>query len=69
MADTIKSAMGKILVLEENLAIVTGALHDLIKLLMQDQTVHAMVAHRGKWKAIIEALESIKQEVDDGSES
>jgi hypothetical protein len=63
MADTVKGNAKKIREQREDLTAVAGNLYDLVKLLMRDQTVPAMVAHRAKWKEVLLNLESIKQEV------
>jgi len=80
MADTVESNTARIEKLEglieqltgtnealrEDLTNVAGIVHDLTKLLMQDKTVPALTAHRGKWKTVLEKLEVIilQEEVD-----
>ncbi len=42
---------------------VAGVVHDLTKLLMDNRTEPALIAHRGKWKKVLERLAVIiKQE-------
>lgn len=65
MADTVKSNAAKIKQLRSDVASIASIAYDLTKLLMQDKSVPALAAHRGKWKTVLNKLETIiKQERD-----
>lgn len=53
---TVKENAAHIERLQSDLKAVATAAHDLTKLLMQDKSVPALQAHRGKWKKVLEDL-------------
>jgi len=65
MADTVKGNAKKIREMRADNAAMAGILHDLIKLMMQNHTVTALVAHRGKWLKLLDRLQAITQEDED----
>ena len=56
---TVKENAAKIERLQSDVKDVAQAAHDLTKLLMQDKTAPALTAHRGKWKKVLQKLETI----------
>jgi len=64
---TLKQLDARIQKQREDIKEVATSVHDLTKLLMQDHTVPALTAHRGKWKKVLQKLEAIiiqQEEVD-----
>ncbi len=59
---TVKENAVEIKRLKGEIKDVAGVVHDLTKLLMADRNVPALMAHRGKWKKVLEKLDTIKQE-------
>jgi len=73
MAENIKSLAAKMERTNANIRLLAGVQHDIIKLMMQDSTIPAMVAHRAKWKGLIAQLDELynvsgdtNQEDEDG---
>ena len=64
---TVKENAAAIERLRSDVQEMASATHDLTKLLMQDRSVPALTAHRGKWKTVLEKLHRIattQEEVD-----
>jgi len=68
MAENIKSLTAKMDKQNINIRLLAGVQHDIIKLMMQDSTIPAMVAHRAKWKELISRLDQLSQEDEDAQD-